>query len=153
MLTTMLRWYSSVTERGGALFTRAEITDIGGLIQKAEEELAGWRPRSFVEFRHEIRLRHDSRFYNKTDSELMQLYSDGITAVRQLSAQQRDALNRARQRLLNEADRKLIAQDIFGDLWQRDDIPSLIEQWLALVSNRKAAQLAQRPSSPKPTFV
>ncbi|MCQ4265455.1 lipase family protein [Stutzerimonas stutzeri] len=152
MLTTMLRWYSSVTERGGALFTRAEITDIDGLIRNAEEELASWRPRSFVEFRHVIRLRHDSRFYNKTDSELMQLYSDGITAVRQLSAQQRDALNRARQRLLNEADRKLIAQDIFGDLWQRDDISSLIEQWLAMDLNRKAAQLAQLQSSPKPTF-
>lgn len=143
MLTTLLRWHTSVTERDGDLFTPMEIQEIDGLIRHAEEELASWQPRSFAEFRHEVRKRHDKRFYRKTDTELMQLYNEGITAVRQLSARQRDGLNRARQRLLNEANHRLTARDIFGELWQREDIPDLVEQWLALDSNLKAAQLAQ----------
>lgn len=152
MLTTLLRWHTSVAERDGALFTSTEIQDIHRVIQHAEEELASWRPRSFAEFQHEVRLRHDRRFYNKTETELMQLYQEGITAVRQLSAQQRDALALAKHRLLNEADRKLTAQDVFGDLWKREDIPSLVEQWLALDSNRKAARLAQTQDTLRPAL-
>ena len=152
MLTTLLRWHTSVAERDGALFTSTEILDIHRVIQHAEEELASWRPRNFAEFQHEVRLRHDRRFYNKTETELMQLYQEGITAVRQLSAQQRDALALAKHRLLNEADRKLTAQDVFGDLWKREDIPSLVEQWLALDSNRKAARLAQTQDTLRPAL-
>lgn len=152
MLTTLLRWHTSITERNGALFTSEEIQDMHRLMRHAEEELASWRPRSFAEFQHEIRLRHDRRFYNKTETELMQLYHEGITAVRQLGVQQRDALARAKQRLLNEADRKLTAQDVFGDLWKREDIPSLVEQWLALDSNRKAARLAKTQDTARPAL-
>ena len=61
MLTTLLRWHTSVAERDGALFTSTEILDIHRVIQHAEEELASWRPRSFAEFQLEVRLRHDWR--------------------------------------------------------------------------------------------
>lgn len=152
MLTTLLRWHSSVAERDGALFTPSEVQDIRALLQRAEEELASWQPRNFAEFRHEIRKRHDRRFYNKTDTELMQLYSKGIAVARKLSDQQRMALARARDRLLNEADRKLTGRDVFGDLWQREDLPNMMAEWLALDANRNASKLAKLQAVPKPSF-
>lgn len=153
MLTTLLRWHAGVTERDGALFTPDEIQDIQSLIRRAEEELASWQPRSFAEFRHEIRKRHDRRFYNKTDAQLLQLYNEGITAVRRLTARQRDALDRARQRLLSEADRPLTAEDVLGELWRRKDVPALVSDWLALDANREAARLAAQDGAPRPAFV
>ncbi len=152
MLTTLLRWHSSVAERDGALFTPSEIHDLQALIRRAEEELASWQPRNFAEFRHEVRKRHDRRFYKKTDTELMQLYSEGIAIARKLSDQQRAALARARDRLLNEADRKLTGRDVFGDLWQREDLPNLMAEWLALDANRNASKLAKLQAVPKPSF-
>ncbi|MHB0851498.1 lipase family protein [Stutzerimonas nitrititolerans] len=152
MLTTLLRWHSSVAERDGALFTPSEIQDLQAFIRRAEEELASWQPRNFAEFRHEVRKRHDRRFYNKTDTELMQLYSEGIAIARKLSDQQRAALARARDRLLNEADRKLTGRDVFGDLWQREDLPNLMAEWLALDANRNASKLAKLQAVPKPSF-
>jgi len=153
MLTTLLRWHAGVTQRDGALFTPDEIQDIQSLIRRAEEELASWQPRSFAEFRHEIRKRHDRRFYNKTDAQLLQLYNEGITAVRRLTARQRDALDRARQRLLSEADRPLTAEDVLGELWRREDVPALVSDWLALDANREAARLAAQDGAPRPAFV
>lgn len=152
MLTTLLRWHAAVAERDGALFTPGEIQDIQQLIRRAEEELASWQPRSFAEFQHEIRKRHDRRFYNKTDAQLLQLYDEGITAVRRLTARQRDALNRARQRLLSEAGRPLSAADVFGDLWRRTDLPDLVSEWLALEANRNAAGLARQQGVPSPAM-
>lgn len=143
MLTTLLRWHASAEDRQGALFTPAEIQDIHSLIQRAEEQLASWQPRSFIEFRHAIRTRHDTRFYNKSELELRQMYDEGITLARTLSRQQREALERAKQRLFNEAERVLTAEDVFGDLIEREDLPELVAQWRALDANREAERLAK----------
>lgn len=152
MLTTLLRWHAGVENRDGALFTPTEIQDIHSLIQRAEEQLASWQPRSFIEFRHEIRKRHDTRFYNKSDLQLRQMYEEGITLARTLGRQQRDALERAKQRLLNQAERPLTARDVFGDLIEREDLPELVAQWRSLDENREAELLAQISKAPTPQY-
>ncbi|WP_196298716.1 lipase family protein [Stutzerimonas stutzeri] len=143
MLTTLLRWHASVEEREGVLFTPGEIHDIDMLIQMAEAELNSWQPRDFMEFRRVVRVRHDSRFYNKSDLELRQMYDAGIALARSLSRQQRAALGRAKVRLLNEAGRRLTATNVFGDLIDRDDLPNLVAQWRALDQNQRAEKLAK----------
>ncbi|MCG6542835.1 lipase family protein [Pseudomonas sp. KSR10] len=143
MLTTLLRWHASAEEREGVLFTPGEIHDIDMLIQMAEAELNSWQPRDFMEFRRAVRVRHDSRFYNKSDLELRQMYNAGIALARSLSRQQRAALGRAKVRLLNEAGRRLTATNVFGDLIDRDDLPNLVAQWRALDQNQRAEKLAK----------
>lgn len=149
MLTTLLRWHASVEEREGVLFTPGEIHDIDRLIQLAEAELNSWQPRDFMEFRRAVRVRHDSRFYNKSDLELRQMYDAGIALARSLSRQQRAALERAKERLLNEAGRRLTATNVFGDLIDRDDLPELVAQWRALGQNQRAEQLAEITRRPE----
>jgi pimeloyl-ACP methyl ester carboxylesterase len=149
MLTTLLRWHASVEEREGVLFTPGETHDIDRLIQLAEAELASWQPRDFMEFRRAVRLRHDSRFYTKSDLELRQMYGAGIALARSLGRQQRDALERAKHRLLNEADRPLTATDVFGDLVDRDDLADLVAQWRALEQNQRAEKLAEITRRPE----
>ncbi|MCQ4242941.1 lipase family protein [Stutzerimonas stutzeri] len=147
MLTTLLRWNASVEQRNGALFTSEEMQDIQTQVLQVEQQLANWQPHSFVEFRRETRLRHDTRFYNKSDLELRQLYQEGITLARQLSNEQREALIRARNRLLNQAHRPLTREDVFGDLSQRADLAELVSEWRAINENTQAEKLAKIPSS------
>lgn len=142
MLTTLLRWNAGVEERKGVLFTPSELHDIDKLIQLAEAELASWQPRDFMEFRRAVRVHHDSRFYNKSDLELRQMYDAGIALARSLGRQQREALGRARERLLNESSRRLTAPDVFGDLTHRHDLPVLVGQWRSLEENQRAEKLA-----------
>jgi hypothetical protein len=147
MLTTLLRWNASVESRNGALFTPEELQDIQTQVQQIEQQLANWQPRSFIEFRREIRLRHDSRFYNKSDLELRQLYHEGITLTRKLSSEQREALVRARNRLLNQAQRPLSREDVFGDLCQHPDLAELVSEWRAISANTQAERLAKIPTA------
>ena len=149
MLTTLLRWNASVEEREGVLFTPGELHDIDRLVQLAEAELANWQPRDFMEFRRAVRMRHDSRFYNKSDLELRQMYDAGIALARSLGRQQRDALERAKHRLQNEADRLLTATDVFGDLIHRHDLPELVAQWRGLEQNQRAEKLADITRRPE----
>lgn len=149
MLTTLLRWNASIEEREGVLFTPSEIHDIDKLIQLAEAELASWQPRGFMEFRRAVRVRHDSRFYNKSDLELRQMYDAGIALARSLGRQQRNALERAKHRLLNEAGKILTANDVFGDLIHRHDLPELVAQWRGLEQNQKAEKLADITRRPE----
>lgn len=152
MLTTLLRWNASVEDRNGALFTPEEIQDLHTLIQQAEAQLSSWRPNTFLEFRRAVRTRHDTRFYNKSDLELRKMYEEGITLAKSLSNQQRDALARAKHRLLNEAERPLTAHDVFGDLIQREDLPELVAQWRTLDDNQKAERLAKIFSTSIPQY-
>ena len=145
MLTTLLRWNASVESRNGALFTPEELQDIQTQVQQVEQQLADWQPRSFIEFRREIRLRHDLRFYNKSDLELRQLYHEGIALARKLSSEQREALVRARNRLLNQAQQSLTPEDVFGDLCQRPDLAELVGEWRAIDANTQAEKLAKIP--------
>jgi len=147
MLTTLLRWNASVEDRNGALFTPEEIQDIQTQVQQMEQQLANWQPRSFIEFRREVRLRHDPRFYNKSDLELRHLYHEGITLARKLSSEQREALVRARTRLLNQAQRPLAREDVFGDLCQRPDLAELVSEWRAIGANTQAEKLAKIPTT------
>lgn len=143
MLTTLLRWNASVEDRDGALFTPAELKDIQTQVEQVEQQLANWQPRNFNEFRRETRVRHDTRFYNKSDLELRQIYHEGITLARQLSSEQREALVQARQRLLNQAQRPLSREDVFGDLCQRADLAELVSEWRAIGANTEAEKLAK----------
>ncbi len=143
MLTTLLRWNASVEERDGALFNPGETQDIHTLIEQAEAQLASWQPGSFLEFRRAVRTRHDSRFYDKTDLQLRQMYEDGIAVVRSLGKQQKEALIRAKHRLLNESQRRLTARDVFGDQLEREDLTELVAQWRAIGDNQKAESLAR----------
>ena len=95
-----------------------------------------------MEFRRAVRVRHDSRFYNKPDLELRQMYDAGIALARSLGSQQRDALERAKHRLLNEVGKLLTATDVFGDLIHRHDLPELVAQWRGLEQNQKAERPA-----------
>lgn len=146
MLTTLLRWNASVEDRNGALFTPEELQDIQTQVQHVEQQLANWKPRSFAEFRRETRVRHDTRFYNKSNLELLELYHQGITLARQLSSEQREALIQARKRLLNQAQRPLSREDVFGDLCQRADLAELVSEWRAIRANTEAEQLAKIPT-------
>ena len=147
MLTTLLRWNASVDDRDGALFTQAELKDIQTQVEQVEQQLANWKPRSFAEFRRETRVRHDTRFYNKSNLELLELYHEGITLARQLSSEQREALIQARKRLLNQAQRPLSREDVFGDLCQRPDLAELVSEWRAIGANTEAEQLAKIPAT------
>jgi len=147
MLTTLLRWNASVESRNGALFTPEELRDIQTQVQQVEQQLANWQPGSFIEFRRQVRLRHDARFYNKSDMELRQLYHDGINLARKLGSEQREALVRARTRLLNQAQRQLASDDVFGDLSQRPDLAELVSEWRAIDANMQAEKLAKIPTA------
>lgn len=141
MLSTLLRWNASVEERNGELFSAEERKGLDGQIQHIEQQVTDWTTGSFEEFRREPRLRNDPRFKDKTDKELRTLYDDGMTQVSKLRIEQRGALAQARNRLLNQADRRLTREDVFGDLSQRKDLPELVAQWRALEENRKAEKL------------
>lgn len=143
MLTTLLRWNASVEERNGELFTAQEKHDIQTQVQQLEQQLANWKPRSFAEFRHETRLRHDQRFYNKSTLELFELYNQGISLARTLSSEQRAALVQVQNRLLNQAQRPLTRESVYGDLCQRADLTELVAQWRGLKPNMDAEKLAR----------
>jgi predicted lipase len=143
-LTNLLRWNSSL-ERGGELFTQAEANDIRNRISKIEQELANWHPKSFTEFRWEVRRRHDPRIYNKSDLELRALYDEGITLARRLSAEQRSQLSRIEQRLMAQAMRRVTPNDVFGDLAQRSDLIELITEWRSIAEIKRAESLASVP--------
>ncbi|MNF62192.1 Lipase (class 3) [compost metagenome] len=147
MLTTLLRWNASVEQRNGALFTAEEVQDIQTQVQQVEQQLANWQPRSFTAFRRATRMPHDTRFYRKSDLELHRLYHEGITLARKLSNEQREALIRARNRLLNQAQRPLSREDVFGDLSQRADLAELVSEWRAIGSNTQAEKLAKIPTT------
>lgn len=70
------------------------------------------------------------------------MYVEGITLARSLSRQQKEALARAKQRLLNESERRLTVRDVFGDQTEREDLSELVAQWRAIGENQKAEKLA-----------
>ena len=141
-LTTLLRWHAAVTERDGALFTTQELRDIDRQVENARQAMAAWQPGNFAEFQREIRLRHDVRFYGKTDMELRRLYDEGIHLARQLSQKQTQDLQRARQRLLSQSLRPLTEQSLFGELHEHPELESLVDEWSGLKENAAAARLA-----------
>lgn len=143
MLTTLLRWNSSVETRDGALFTPDELEEIQRQIQDVEQQLQAWQPKSFSEFKHQVRLQHDQRFYNKTDLELLALYNQGVALARQLSHQQRKALEQAKYRLFNQAQRRLTAKDVFGDSAETEALREIVSEWRLKDSNARAEKLVQ----------
>lgn len=144
-LTNLLRWNASL-ERNGELFTQAEANDILTQVQKVEQELANWRPKTYSEFRWEVRRRHDPRFYNKSELELHALYDEGITLAKKLSNSQREKLTQIMHRLQAQAQRQVTQQSVFGDLSQREDLAALIAEWRELKDNRQAERLARIPT-------
>ncbi|WP_339650688.1 lipase family protein [Halopseudomonas pelagia] len=146
-LTTLLRWNASLS-REGQLFTKEETEQLRPQMTKLERELADWVPGSYEEFRHQIRLRHDFRFYNKTETELRTLYSEGINSASGMQIIQRRELTRAQQRLTAQASIPITAAAVFGDQAEREDLIELMTEWRQEELNREAERLArQEPSS------
>lgn len=140
-LTNLLRLNASL-ERGGELFTQAEIDEIRGHIHATDQVLENWQPKSFNEFRWEVRRRHDQRFYGKSDLELRALYEQGIGLANELSRQQRVQLSQAEQRLLAQAQRKVTPESVFGEHVAHEQLAELVANWRAIGDNRRAEQLA-----------
>src|SRR5690606_9403562 len=143
-LTTLLRWHASVEERSGALFTDGEIRDIYAQVKSTQQLLDSWQPRSFNEFRWEVRRSGDMRFYRKTDLELRTIYADALGKGEQLRGEQQQALSRAQQRLLAQAERVVTQRSVFGEHAEHPDMPDLVTQWRALKENQTAEKLAVR---------
>jgi pimeloyl-ACP methyl ester carboxylesterase len=142
-LTTLLRWHASVQEREGVLFSNDEATDIAVLVSRTQELLEDWKPATFNEFRMALRNRNDMRFYKKTPLELQALFNSGQTQIKQLRSEQVDALKRVQARLQAQAQHAINAQDVFGDLIEREDLPELVSAWRALGEIQEAEQLVQ----------
>lgn len=151
-LTTLLRWHDSVEEREGALFTDSEVRDIYAQVRSVQQLLESWQPRSFNEFRWEIRRSGDMRFYGKTDLELRTIYADALRNGEQLRSEQEQALSRAQQRLLAQAERVVTPRSVFGEYAERPDVAELVAQWRALKENQAAGKLAgvSVPTIPMP---
>ncbi|MFL1553546.1 lipase family protein, partial [Pseudomonas sp. D47] len=146
-LTTLLRWDASVRERGGVLFTENEAKDIAEQVNHTKQMLENWKPATFIEFRMALRSRNDMRFYKKTPLELQELFNSGLTQIKQLRSEQIVALTRVQVRLQVQALHVVSAQDVFGDLIEREDLPELFSAWRALGDIQKAEKLAQLRSS------
>ncbi|MBA1276354.1 lipase family protein [Pseudomonas stutzeri] len=141
-LTTLLRWHDSVEKREGALFTDSEIHDIYVQVRSVQQLLESWQPRSFNEFRWEARRSGDMRFYGKSDLELRAIYADALQKGQQLRNEQEQALSRAQQRLLAQAERVVTQRSVFGEHAGRAEIVELVAQWRALEENQAAEKLA-----------
>jgi predicted lipase len=141
-LTTLLRWHASAEERNGMLFTDSEMRDIYAQVKETEQLLDSWQPRSFSEFRWEVKRRNDPRFYRKTDTELHAIYADAIQQASQLRDEQKQDLSRAQQRLLAQAQRVVTLRSVFGEHAERADLAELIAEWRAQKENRTAEKLA-----------
>jgi len=141
-LTTLLRWHDSVEKRDGALFTDSEIRDIYAQVRSVQQLLESWQPRSFNEFRWEVRRSRDMRFYGKSDLELRAIYADALQKGDRLRKEQEQALSRAQQRLLAQAERVVTPRSVFGEHAERADVAELVVQWRALKENQAAEKLA-----------
>ena len=141
-LTTLLRWHDSVEKRDGALFTDSEIRDIYAQVRSVQQLLESWQPRSFNEFRWEVRRSRDMRFYGKSDLELRAIYADALQKGDRLRKEQEQALSRAQQRLLAQAERVVTPRSVFGEHAERADVAELVAQWRALKENQAAEKLA-----------
>lgn len=141
-LTTLLRWHDSVEKRDGALFTDSEIRDIYAQVRSVQQLLESWQPRSFNEFRWEVRRSRDMRFYGKSDLELRAIYADALQKGERLRNEQEQALSRAQQRLLAQAERVVTPRSVFGEHAERADVAELVVQWRALKENQAAEKLA-----------
>lgn len=141
-LTTLLRWHDSVEKRQGTLFTESEIRDIYAQTRSVQKLLESWRPRSYSEFRWEVQRRSDMRFYGKSDLELRAIYADALQKGERLRSEQEQALSRAQQRLLAQAERVVTPRSVFGEHAERADVAELMAQWRGLKENQAAERLA-----------
>lgn len=139
-LTNLLRWNASLARRG-ALFTEEETTQLQQEIAELEQRMADWRPPTFQQFRRAARFRSDRRFYNKSVIELRKMYEEGETLSRTISAEQRARLRDLRRKLA-QAQRPLTAQQVFGDLANREDLIALVEEWRMQADIQKAERIA-----------
>ncbi|HJE30070.1 MAG TPA: lipase family protein, partial [Pseudomonas nitrititolerans] len=151
-LTTLLRWHDSVEKRAGALFTDSEIRDIYAQVKSVQQLLESWQPRSFNEFRWEVRRSGDMRFYGKSDLELRAIYADALQKGERLRDEQEQALSRAQQRLLAQAERLVTPHSVFGEHAERADVAELVAQWRALKENQAAERLAGVNAKSLPSY-
>ncbi|PKM05239.1 MAG: lipase [Gammaproteobacteria bacterium HGW-Gammaproteobacteria-6] len=145
-LTNLLRWNASLS-RGGQLFTEEEVELLRPQLTKLERELANWTPGSFTEFRNRIRLYHDSRFYNKTDTELLTFYRDDINSLTDPLIVQQRKLTAAQQRLTAQASIPITAAAVFGDQANREDLQQLVSEWRQEELNLEAERVANVESA------
>ncbi|MEG4316072.1 lipase family protein [Pseudomonas sp. FIP_A4] len=151
-LTTLLRWHDSVEKRQGALFTDSEVRDIHAQVKDVRQLLESWQPRSFNEFRWEVRRSGDMRFYGKSDLELRAIYADALQKGEQLRNEQEQALSRAQQRLLAQAARMVTPRSVLGEFAGRADVGELFAQWQSLKEHQAAQKLAGLAARSTPSY-
>ncbi|MCQ4233721.1 lipase family protein [Pseudomonas stutzeri] len=151
-LTTLLRWHDSVEKRQGALFTDSEVRDIHAQVKDVRQLLESWQPRSFNEFRWEVRRSGDMRFYGKSDLELRAIYADALQKGERLRNEQEQALSRAQQRLLAQAARVVTPRSVLGEFAERADVVELFAQWQSLKEHQAAQKLAGLAARSTPSY-
>ncbi|WP_256595368.1 MULTISPECIES: alpha/beta hydrolase fold domain-containing protein [Pseudomonas] len=142
-LATVLRWYASVSQRDGALFTDSERKQLGLQIDLVQTEVEQVPALTYTQFRHNLRQRTDPRFDRLTELQLRSLFQDGQQQLNALRTQQRQELSRAQKRLKAQSERTLGWQDVFGDVADSPALQQLLKAWLTLDANQAAAGLAK----------
>jgi hypothetical protein len=142
-LATVLRWYASVSQRDGALFTDTERKQLGLQIDLVQTEVEQIPALTYTQFRHNLRQRTDLRFDRLTELQLRSLFQDSQQQLNALRTQQLQELSRAQKRLKAQSERTLGWQDVFGDVADSPALRQLLNTWLALDANKAAAGLAK----------
>ncbi|MBH3428110.1 lipase family protein [Pseudomonas alkylphenolica] len=146
-LATLLRWYNSVAQHQGALFTTKEREQLGLQIEDIQVEVERPVELSYAQFRHNLRRRAHPRLERLTELQLRTLFHDDRTRLDAVRTEQRKALNRTQKRLKAQGQRTLAWQDVFGDLPDTVALRQLLHDWLALETNQAAARLAKVPAT------
>jgi pimeloyl-ACP methyl ester carboxylesterase len=147
-LTNLLRWNASLA-RQGSLFTEEEAARYGEEVEQLEQKMAGWRPASFQQFCHEIRVRFEPRFYNKSPIELRAMYDRGEAVIRTVSTGQRKRLLELRRQLA-QAQRPISAHQVFGEFADREDLAALLDEWRTKAEIQKAERIAYTSTAARP---
>jgi len=146
-LATLLRWYASVSQRNGALFSDSERKQLGLQIDLVQTEVEQVPALTYTQFRHNLRRRTDPRFDRLTDQQLRTLFQNSQRQLNALRTQQAQELSRVQKRLKAQSERTLGWQDVFGDVADSPALHQLLEAWLALDANQAAGRLAKVPQA------
>ncbi|MFL1551647.1 lipase family protein, partial [Pseudomonas sp. D47] len=145
-LTNLVRWYASVTTRGGKLFTPEEVQEVGIQVRHVQKLLDEWTPGTRQGFRDNVRRTGNPRFQLMPDA-LDSVFDDSNRQMRELLKQQLAELNAIQYRLEYQSLKMITHQDLFGDLVEHPDLPQMISSWRALDDIKRAEFLAQRSAT------
>lgn len=142
-LATLLRWYSSLTQRDGLLFSAKERELLGLQVEDIQADIERPAHLTYPQFRHNLRRRTRPRYEGMTELQLRTLFQDDLMRLDAVHTQQRKDLSRAQKRLKAQAQRALAWQDIFGDIADTPALRQHLHAWLGQDANKAAAELAK----------